>query len=155
MIKKEKGLFLFQNATAPELAAKSLPYNSLIDLFACNEYEAEAIIGEKAVPDYKTACKFLQKGYRSFIITFGSEGVLIGIGNKIWIEKPLKPEKIIDTIGAGDAFASGFLFGYLNDEKIDYCIKYGLICSKETLNTVQDTSDIITAEFVKQYRESL
>lgn len=150
-LKQEKDFFIFQNATSPELALKSKPYISLIDLFACNEYEAEVIIGQKANPDHVTAEKFIKMGYKKFIITFGRKGVLVCISNKIWIEEPLKTEKIIDTIGAGDAFASGFLFGYLNDEKIDNCIKYGLVCAKETLATVYDTSEAIDIELLKQY----
>jgi sugar/nucleoside kinase (ribokinase family) len=148
--KQEHDLFVFQNATSPELALKSRPYISLIDLFACNEYEARVIIGQKANPDHTTAEKFIKMGYKAFIITFGSEGVLVCIRNRIWIEKPFKPERIIDTIGAGDAFASGFLFGYLNGEIIDNCIKYGLVCAKETLATVADTNEVIDIKLLKQ-----
>jgi sugar/nucleoside kinase (ribokinase family) len=75
---------------------------------------------------------------------------LIGIGNDIWTEKPIKPEKIADTIGAGDAFASGFLFGYLNNESIKDCIRYGLICAKETVQTIEDTSNVINAALLKE-----
>jgi pseudouridine kinase len=59
-VKQEKNLFIFQNATSPVIAFKSRPFIPYIDLFACNEFEAEAITGEKAAPDYKTARLFSQ-----------------------------------------------------------------------------------------------
>jgi sugar/nucleoside kinase (ribokinase family) len=142
-LKKENGLFIFQNATSPGLALKSRPYISYIDLFGCNEFEAEAISGEKAFPDYTTARRFSKIGYHAFIITFGKKGVLVSVGDEVWIEKALEPEKVVDTIGAGDAFASGFLFGYLNGKAVKECIRIGLICAKETVQTVEDTSDTL------------
>jgi sugar/nucleoside kinase (ribokinase family) len=150
-IKREKNLFVFQNATSPIIARKSLPYASFIDIFACNEHEARAILGEKAFPDYKTANIFSKLGFHSFIITFGDKGVLIGIGEDRWIEKPYKPEDVIDTIGAGDAFASGFLFGFLTGKPIEHCIRYGLVCARETIATFADTSNVINPDFIEQY----
>ena len=107
-------LFIFQNATSPDIAKKSLGWANLIDLFAANEFEAAAILGERPFPDERTTNRFRELGFRNFIVTFGAEGVLVCIGGKNWTEAPYKPSVIVDTIGAGDAFASGFLFGFLS-----------------------------------------
>ena len=42
--KNHPDLFVFQNATAPDLARKTLEYAPLIDLFGLNEYEAAGSI---------------------------------------------------------------------------------------------------------------
>lgn len=150
-LKKENPeMFFFQNATSPDIARKTLEYAKLIDLFACNEFEAQAIIGEEPVMDLSTAEKFRELGFKNFIITFGERGVMVVIGEKVWIEPPYNTVKIVDTIGAGDAFASGFLMGFLNRENVKRCIHYGLVCAKETLLTRQTVSDLLSREFVEK-----
>ncbi len=152
-IKQELSLFVFQNATAPDIARKSLPYAPLIDLFACNEFEAAAILGEKAAPDTETAAKFRELGFRSIIVTFGEQGVMVHINGETWNEKPYKPRIVLDTIGAGDAFASGFLFGFLKKKPVKRCIQYGLACAKETLSTYQTVSDYLCPDLLESYAD--
>ena len=119
-----------------------------MDLFAANEFEAQAILGETPIPDISTADKMQLLGFKNFIITFGNRGVMVRIGNETWIEPPYKPSFIADTIGAGDAFASGFLTGYLEKLSIRQCIHYGLACAKETLLTKQTVSSKLSRDFL-------
>jgi len=150
--KNNPDLFIFQNATAPDLAKKTLEYAELVDLFACNEFEAAAILGESvAIPDVTTAEKFQALGYKNFIITFGEQGVLVQVGKDTWIEPPYNPQRIVDTIGAGDAFASGFLMGFLTEEPVKRCIHYGLTCAKETLLTKQTVSNLLSRDYLQNY----
>ena len=145
-------IFVFQNATAPDIAKKTMQYAPLIDLFGCNEYEAAAILGETSVlPDLTTADKFQALGYKNFIITFGEQGVMVRIGNETWNEPPYTPSQIVDTIGAGDAFASGFLMGFLEGDPVKRCIHYGLACAKETLLTRQTVSNKLSKSFLESY----
>lgn len=151
-------LFVFQNATSPDIARKSLPWARLIDLFAANEHEAAAILAVPSgtvAPDVTTADRFRALGFRNFIVTFGEKGVLVGIGDKTWFEKPYKPAVIVDTIGAGDAFASGFLYGYLAGKSERQCIRYGLACARETLATRDTVCDFLTADFLERYPHAL
>lgn len=146
-------IFIFQNATAPDIAKKTLQYAPLIDLFGCNEYEAATILGEESVlPDLTTADKFQALGFKNFIITFGGQGVMVRIGKDTWNEPPYTTPQIIDTIGAGDAFASGFLMGFLENEPVKLCIHYGLVSAKETLLTRQTVSDRLTKDFLTSYK---
>ena len=150
--KSHPDIFVFQNATAPDIARKTMKYAPLIDLFGCNEYEAAAILGEPSVlPDLTTADKFQALGYKNFIITFGEQGVMVRIGNETWNEPPYTPSQIVDTIGAGDAFASGFLMGFLERDPVKRCIHYGLACAKETLLTRQTVSNKLSKNFLESY----
>ena len=145
-------IFVFQNATAPDIARKTMQYAPLIDLFGCNEYEAAAILGESSVlPDLTTADKFQALGYKNFIITFGEQGVMVRIGNETWNEPPYTPSQIVDTIGAGDAFASGFLMGFLEGDPVKRCIHYGLTCARETLLTRDTVSSKLSKSFLENY----
>lgn len=150
--KSHPEIFVFQNATAPDIAKKTMQYAPLIDLFGCNEYEAAAILGESSVlPDLTTADKFQALGYKNFIITFGEQGVMVRIGKETWNEPPYTPSQIVDTIGAGDAFASGFLMGFLEGDPVKRCIHYGLACAKETLLTRQTVSNKLSKSFLESY----
>ena len=144
--------FIFQNATSPDIAKKSLRWAPLIDLFGANEFEAAAILGRRPSPDAETADRFRALGFRNFIVTFGSEGVLVAIGDQTWTEKPYKPTAVVDTIGAGDAFASGFLYGFLSGKPEKKCIGFGLACARETLATRDTVSDVLSADFLENYR---
>ena len=151
--KSHPEVFVFQNATAPDIARKTMQYAPLIDLFGCNEYEAAAILVEPSVlPDLTTADKFQALGYKNFIITFGEQGVMVRIGNETWNEPPYTPPQIVDTIGAGDAFASGFLMGFLEGDPVKRCIHYGLTCAKETLLTRQTVSNKLSKSFLESYK---
>lgn len=150
--KANPDVFIFQNATAPDIASKSVPYADLVDLFGCNEFEAAALIGEEAIPDITTADKLQSLGYKNFIITFGERGVLVRYDNQTWIEAAYKTPGVVDTIGAGDAFASGFLMGFLEKADIKRCIHFGLACAKETLMTKQTISSLLSREFLENYK---
>jgi sugar/nucleoside kinase (ribokinase family) len=38
------------------------------------------------------------------------------------------PVNIVDTIGAGDAFDAGFLYGYLNRWDLETSLRLGVVC---------------------------
>ena len=40
--------------------------------------------------------------------------------------KAQKIEKLVDTTGAGDLFAAGFLLGFINDRDLEYCGNEGV-----------------------------
>ena len=150
--KQNPNIFIFQNATAPDLAKKTIEWAPLMNLFACNEFEAEAILGETPLPDLQTSDKMKNAGYKNFIITFGERGVMVRIEDETWIEPPYTPNHIVDTIGAGDAFASGFLMGFLEKKNVKQCIHYGLACAKETLLTRQTVSNRLSRDFLDSYK---
>lgn len=80
------------------------------DLIFCNEMEGKAFSGEE-----KTLHTFekLVETVPNFALTLGEKGSLIyWQGRKLHI--PSYPSKLIDTTGAGDMFAGGFLYGVIN-----------------------------------------
>ena len=40
--------------------------------------------------------------------------------------KAQKIEKLVDTTGAGDLFAAGFLLGFINERDLEYCGNEGV-----------------------------
>ena len=58
------------------------------------------------------------------VATFGEEGSLAFDGEKFYQYGIVKAE-VVNTVGAGDSFIAGFLWGILNGLDIEACLKKG------------------------------
>jgi len=67
----------------------------------------------------------LQKFNKIIIITRSADGSLAILNNEITNCESVKVEKVLDLTGAGDLFASGFFWEYLNNSDIKKCLKTG------------------------------
>ncbi len=78
-----------------------------VDLLFCNEQEARLWTG---AADLGEACVALRSFAKQFVITRGAKGSVLFDGN-YFIEIDAHKVKAVDTTGAGDAYAGGFLYG--------------------------------------------
>jgi len=90
------------------------------DVIFMTEEEAEEFGGgnpEKAVREMSRVCGVvaLKKGSRGSLVREGKKQYYI----------PVTPVKVVNTCGAGDAYAAGFLQGYINHFPIEVCGKIG------------------------------
>merc|ERR1711962_1035573 len=58
------------------------------------------------------------------------------------------PVDVKSVSGAGDSFASGVLYGYLQGYDTDTCVKGGLLAAYKSLHTFVAISDEITPELL-------
>jgi sugar/nucleoside kinase (ribokinase family) len=63
----------------------------------------------------------------------GREGSWIAKGSEIHRSPPIHLTDVIDTNGAGDAWAAGFLFGYLRGQPLKRCGDLAAIMGSETV----------------------
>ncbi len=71
-----------------------------------------------------------------FAITRGVEGSVIVRGSE-QIEVAAEPvEQVVDTTGAGDAYAAGFLYGYAEDRPLRTCGRLGSWCGAQAVQTL-------------------
>ncbi|MCA0972156.1 sugar kinase [Halobacillus litoralis] len=100
-----------------------LPY---VDLILTGLDEADLLIGEREPRAIIEA--FKRYGISMIAIKRGEDGA-IGYDGRSTIEAPAKPpEKVVDTVGAGDGFDAGFVFGILQG--------WGLKRTLEFANTI-------------------
>jgi sugar/nucleoside kinase (ribokinase family) len=70
------------------------------------------------------------------VITVGPKGCLVITHDDILESEALPVEHVLDTTGAGDMFAAGFLYGYTRDLPLDVCAHYGNIAAAEVISHV-------------------
>jgi len=71
------------------------------------------------------------------VMTKGAEGVLVSGGKFIYSAKPHSARIVIDTTGAGDSFASGFVTEFINtDGDIEKSIQLGMANSESCLSKI-------------------
>ena len=69
-------------------------------------------------------------------VTTGADGCVIVTADE-QIRVPAKPvERVLDTTGAGDLFAAGFLFGLTSGMPLDKCGEIGSIAAAEVISHV-------------------
>ena len=96
--------------------------NEYVNLLFANEEESKAFTGET---DYNAALEKLSKMVDLAVIKLASKGAILNYKNKTIKVKPFKV-KAIDSTGAGDNFAAGFLYGLTQGYSIE---KSGKIAS--------------------------
>jgi sugar/nucleoside kinase (ribokinase family) len=60
-----------------------------------------------------------------FVMTRSEKGSVIVEGDTKIVQEAKAIEQLIDTTGAGDAYAAAFLYGWANDKSLDECARLG------------------------------
>jgi len=97
---------------------------SVTDIFLPNEKEAISLSGAENMDE---AVERLGSKVGALIIKLGAAGA-IGVRGKKRVRVDSIPVNIIDTVGAGDSFDAGFLYGYLNDWELENSLRLACVC---------------------------
>ncbi|MDP4185676.1 MAG: adenosine kinase [Bacteroidota bacterium] len=93
-----------------------------IDIVFANEDEARAISHQEPCD----ALHFLGDKCRIAVVKLGKDGSLVKCDGKVYQAEAFGDERV-DTTGAGDLFASGFLYGLINNYPLDLCARIGSV----------------------------
>lgn len=102
-----------------------------IDIVFANEAEAKALTGlepEEALHQIASMCKIA-------VVKVGAKGAYIQQGSEIVTIEPVKAQ-VIDTTGAGDMWAAGFLAGYAQGENLKKCGTMGAILAANVIEVM-------------------
>ena len=83
------------------------------------------------------------------VVTLGSNGSLIITKNDCEIIKSITKKEIIDTTGAGDIYAGGFIHGLLNNYPLKRCGEIGSICAGHIITQLGSRSNIDLKELIR------
>lgn len=104
------------------------------------------------LPDYKTVMQqFINEGKQLVVCTHGKAGATLLTPAGEWIEqKALLHYPMMDANGAGDAFFSGFLFGWLKKESLQKCMQLGAVCAALCIGSKQLAAENLSAELLME-----
>lgn len=125
---------------------------SYVDYFFPNYDEACLMTGEKELE--KIADKFLSCGIKNVVIKTGKQGCYIKCQNGEILEVPaMQGITAIDTIGAGDNFASGFITAILEGRTLRECAEFANVTASISVQSVGATTGVQRREQVEERLE--
>jgi sugar/nucleoside kinase (ribokinase family) len=104
-----------------------------IDILFANEQEIKSLYEEN---DFEKALASISGNCEIAVVTRSEKGaVIMAKGQRI--EVPAEPvEKVLDTTGAGDQFAAGFLYGLTEGMPLGRCGRLGAIAAAEVISHI-------------------
>lgn len=94
------------------------------NVFLPNLREVCAIAGKE---DVESAMASLVEGRRTIAVKLGAQGAVARQAEEVNWALPL-PVNVVDTVGAGDSFDAGFLYGWLKDWPLGKSLRLAVVC---------------------------
>ncbi|MEG1660393.1 MAG: adenosine kinase [Bacteroides sp.] len=123
------------NIVESDLEFFSLLINKYVDIVFANEEEAKAFTGKEP----EEALGLIGKQCSIAIVKMGAKGSYIRKGTEEIKVKAIPVENVIDTTGAGDYFAAGFLYGLTCGYSLEKCAKIGSVLSGNVIQVIGTT----------------
>ncbi|WP_298985136.1 adenosine kinase [uncultured Roseibium sp.] len=112
---------------------QSLLADGVVDLLFANEHELKALY---QTGDLDTAISAAKENGALTALTLGSEGAMAFDREETVKVDAKDVANVVDLTGAGDLFASGFLFGLARDYKIADATELGCLCAASVISHV-------------------
>jgi sugar/nucleoside kinase (ribokinase family) len=101
------------------------------DIVFANEVEVKALF---QTDDFEAAAKALADKVAIAAITRGEHGSLVLSAAERHVIPAAPVAKVVDTTGAGDQYAAGFLFGLARERSLDICARLGHLAAGEVIS---------------------
>ena len=109
---------------------------SRTDIFLPNQTEACSLTG---INDVDQAVVKLAQKVQTLVVKLGAQGAM-AINNQGLLKVASIPVQIVDTVGAGDSFDAGFIYGHLNGWPLERSLKLANICGALSTRCAGGTS---------------
>lgn len=133
---KDKGLKIAIDLASYNVVEESRDFllelvNNYVDIVFANEKEAFALTGMEP----EAAIHYLAEHCDIAVVKVGAKGAFVQRGNEIITVPPMEAD-VVDTTGAGDMWAAGFLAGLVKGENLQKCGMMGAIVAKNIIEVV-------------------
>ena len=133
---KEAGLMVSIDLASYNIVAENINFlqnfvTKYVDIVFANEEEATAFT---QLPAEQAVHSIAQQASLA-IVKVGAKGSYIKQGDTL-LHIPAEKVKPIDTTGAGDVYAAGFLYGYANNLPLSRCAEIGTLCAAQVIEEI-------------------
>ena len=104
-----------------------------LDITFANEQEITSLIEAK---NFSEVINFSKQLNKLIVVTRGEKGAVAVNGEEVFECDIHKNLKLVDLTGAGDLFAAGFLYGYINKSSIKNCLEKGTEMSSKVIQQI-------------------
>jgi sugar/nucleoside kinase (ribokinase family) len=118
-----------------------------VDLFLPNSRECCGIAG---MSNLEQAVDYLRSRVKYLGVKLGDKGALLCIDQEKYYMDPISVN-VIDTVGAGDSFDAGFVYGYLAGWEPKNILKFATICGSLSTQKAGGTDAQPTFEEASHY----
>ena len=117
------------------------------DILFGNEEEIKSLY---QVDDFDAALQQVRGHCEIACLTRSSKGSVILSGDEVHIIDPMPLDPVVDTTGAGDQFAAGFLYGYTQGMDLRKCGEIATLTATEVISHVGARPDVNLKELVER-----
>jgi sugar/nucleoside kinase (ribokinase family) len=104
-----------------------------VDILFGNEAEIKSLY---EVATFEEAMEATRKEAKIAALTRSEKGSIVIRGGETYAVPAAPVAKVVDTTGAGDLYASGFLFGYTTGKPLAECARLGGLAAAEVISHV-------------------
>ena len=121
--------------------------NGTVDIVFANESELHSLY---MTSDFDTALKQLRNDANLGVVTRSEKGCMV-VSSEEAVAVPASPiAQLVDTTGAGDLFAAGFLFGLARDLPYQQCGRLGALAAAEVIQHIGARPQVSLKELAQQ-----
>jgi sugar/nucleoside kinase (ribokinase family) len=102
-----------------------------VDILFANESE---ILSLYEVPEFDAALQRVREDAEIAALTRSEKGSVVVNGDEVHVIDAVKGVKVIDTTGAGDAYAAGFLYAFTQGHDLATCGRLGGVMAAEVIS---------------------
>lgn len=119
-----------------------------VDLIFANESELHALY---QTSDFDTALKALGQDVALGVVTRSEKGCAVVEGESVTLVPAAAIEQLVDTTGAGDLFAAGFLFGLVRNAGYENAGRLGALAAAEVIQHIGARPQVSLKELAQQH----
>ncbi len=133
-------------------ALRALPVLKHLYILKTNLLEAQMMSGlqGQSPKDLEKLVRFfIGQGVKKVFITLGKDGVIYGDAKSILHKKAI-PSRVVNTIGAGDAFVSGLVYADYHQKTLSEMADYGMAAAAITVQSTAAVSNELTIDHLQK-----